>query len=170
VQASAVKANEGLAGVREGLPRFNCEAYPVGRVRLVYSPREGGSDFLGRTGLVGGARLLQRQGAGHCLLGGGVPEAHHAKGDHSGRPHLSPVVQQDPGAGADSGLFDQVHGKGEVSLCSSVAHYEDPAEERRGQVEAVYRGEQGAVVTRLHSVPGQGDFGATTDLAESGGR
>jgi hypothetical protein len=71
---------------------------------------------------VGGARLLQRQGAGYRLLGGGVPEAHHAKGDHSGRSHLSPVVQQNPGslagaaripgAGADSGLFNQVHGKG----------------------------------------------------------
>jgi hypothetical protein len=65
----------------------------VGRVRPVYPPREGRLDFLGRTGLVGGARLLQRQGTGYHLLGRRVPEAHPAQGDHSGRPNLSPVVQ-----------------------------------------------------------------------------
>jgi hypothetical protein len=68
------------------------------------------------TGLVGGAQLLQRQGTGYRLLGGGVPETYLAQGDYSGRPDLPPVVQQDPGsfagaaraqgAGADSGLFD----------------------------------------------------------------
>jgi hypothetical protein len=75
-------------------------------------------------------------------------ETYQAKGDHSGRPDLSPVVQQDlsglaraaraQGAGADSGLFDQMHGEGEVSLCSPAAHCQNPAERGRGQVEAVH--------------------------------
>jgi hypothetical protein len=86
------------------------------RIRPVYPSRKGGSDLLGRIGLVGGARLLQRQGTRYRLLDGRIPETYLAKGDHSGRPNLSPVVQQDPdsfagaaraqGAGADSGLFD----------------------------------------------------------------
>jgi hypothetical protein len=40
VQAGAIKANEGLSGVRESLPRFNRKADHVGRVRHVYPGHE----------------------------------------------------------------------------------------------------------------------------------
>jgi hypothetical protein len=97
---------------------------------------------------VGGARLLQRQGAGYRLLGRRLLEAYPAQGDHSGRPNLSPVVQQDPGdftraarasgASADSGLLDQMHGEGEVPLRSSKSHGQNPTERGGGQAEAVH--------------------------------
>jgi hypothetical protein len=40
VQASAVKANEGLAGVREDLPRFNCEADPAADTYALFTHHE----------------------------------------------------------------------------------------------------------------------------------
>jgi hypothetical protein len=152
VQASAVKANEGLAGVREGLPRFNRKADPVGRVRPVYPPREGGSDFLGFSW------IFLVLWAGHDYSSAkGQDIAHWAKEyrrlilrkgttadvptyhqwSNMIRGGLAGTVRTQ-GASADSGLFDQMHGEGKVSLCSTAAHCQNPAERGRGQVEAVH--------------------------------
>jgi hypothetical protein len=64
---------------------------------------------------VGGARLLQFQRAGRCVLGGRVKETYCAERERGRRPNLSSVFQHDPGgltgaardpaAGGNSGVL-----------------------------------------------------------------